>query len=248
MPISRQHSIFRLRFVLHVLIFAAGLFAPWDRIFPGTSNLSTWLVLAAEVGRQGWMSFTGVTVAVLVLATVLALGAAMLRTWAAAWIGYGVVGSGQMQAGELVAEGPYRRVRHPLYVGLLLHTLALAVLMQPAGAIFAVVATALLDGWLMVSEDRYLRDKLGAVYEAYRREVPAIVPRLTPAARGGPSVGRRPSWGVAALSEIYFWGVAVSFAAAGWRYNAFLIERCVLISFGAALVARALLPKQTPTA
>ncbi len=236
----RSVSVFRLRFALHTLIYAAGLFIPWGRLIPATSSLSTWLVLAAEAGRHGWLTFTGATTAVLVAAIVLALAGATLRTWAAAWIGYGVVGSGQMYAARLVAEGPYRRLRHPLYAGVLLHTVALAVLMPPVGAVFALVATALLDGWLMVSEDRYLRERLGTVYETYRKEVPAIVPAL----RARVSAGGRPAWGTAALSEIYFWGVAVSFAALGWRYNAFLLQRGVLVSFGVALVVRALLPKQ----
>lgn len=240
----QQISVFRLRFALHVVIFSVGLFAPWDRIVPASSSLSTWLVLAAEVGRQGWMSFTAATVAVLVIATGLALAAAALRTWASAWMGYRVVGSGEMQARGLVSGGPYRRLRHPLYLGVLLHTVALAVLMPPAGAVFAVVATVLLDGGLMVSEDRYLRGTLGEAYAAYRREVPAIVP----AVRTRWNAAGQPTWGVAALSELYFWGVAISFAALGWRYNAFLIERGVVVSFGAGLVVRALLPKQTPAA
>ena len=237
-------SLFRLRFALHTLIYAIGLFAPWHQWIPAASSLSTWLVLAAEVGRQGWMSFTGATVAVLIVAISLAFAAAALRTWAAAWMGYGVVASGPMQAVDLVAGGPYRRMRHPLYVGVLLHTVALAVLMPPAGAVFAVVATTFLDVWLMRSEDRYLQGELGTAYEAYRREVPAVLPAL----RARLGSGGRPAWGAAALSEVYFWGVAVSFAVLGWQYNAFLLQRGVLVSFGLALVVRALLPKQVPAA
>lgn len=241
---SRSFSAFRLRFALHTLIYALGLFAPWGRLVPPASSLSSWLVIAAEVGRQGWMSFTGATVAVLLVATVLAVAAAGLRTWATAWIGCGVVGGAEMQAKVLVAEGPYRWMRHPLYVGVLLHTVALAVLMPPLGAVFAITATMLLDGWLMVEEDRFLRGRLGAVYEAYRREVPWVLP----AWRARKSMGGRPAWGEAVLSEIYFWGVAISFAALGWRYNAFLLQRCVLVSFGLGLVMRAMLPKRAPAA
>ncbi len=241
---SLASSVFRLRFVLHVLIYGLGMFAPWDRIVPAASSLSTWLVLAAAMARQQWMSFTAATVAALVVATVLACAAAALRTWAAAWMGYGVVSSGEMQAKTLVAEGPYRRMRHPLYVGILLHTLALAVLMPPAGAVFAIGATALLDAGLMRSEDGYLRGRLGAAYEAYRDEVPAVLPRMRARAR----VGGQPAWSSAAFSEVYFWAVAASFIALGWRYNAFLLQRCVLVSFGVGLVVRALLPKETPAA
>jgi hypothetical protein len=48
---------------------------------------------------------------------------------------------------------------------------------------------------------------------------------------------------MAVLSEIYMWGVAVSFAALGWRYNAALVTQGVLVSLGVALVARAFVPK-----
>jgi len=34
-------------------------------------------------------------------------------------------------------------------------------------------------------------------------------------------------------------GVALSFAVFGWRYNAFLLTKCVLVCFGISLVARA---------
>jgi hypothetical protein len=43
----------------------------------------------------------------------------------------------------------------------------------------------------------------------------------------------------AAVGEIYMWGVAGSFAVLGWRYNAFLLTKCVVISLGVSLVARA---------
>jgi hypothetical protein len=41
------------------------------------------------------------------------------------------------------------------------------------------------------------------------------------------------------LAEIYAIGVALSFAVFGWRYNAFLLTKCVLVCFGVSLVARA---------
>ncbi len=241
----RPVSLFRLRYALHTLIYGVGLFAPWDRLVAGSSRLSTCLVLAADLGRQGWMSFTAATMAVLICAIFLAFAAAALRTWATAWMGYGVVGSGEMQAATLVAEGPYRRMRHPLYVGIFLHTLALAVLMLPAGAMFALVSVVLLDGWFAVAEDRFLGGRLGAAYEAYRKEVPAVVPTRRPRSSAG---GGQAMWGLAAASEIYFWGVAISFVVLGWRYNVFLMHRGVLVSFGLALVVRALLPKQAPAA
>jgi hypothetical protein len=46
------------------------------------------------------------------------------------------------------------------------------------------------------------------------------------------------------LGAIYYWGVAISFAALGWRYNAFLIIQGVVISLGVSLIARVFIPKR----
>jgi hypothetical protein len=48
---------------------------------------------------------------------------------------------------------------------------------------------------------------------------------------------------MAFFSEIYMWGVVVSFVAFGWKYNAFLIIQGVVVSLGLSLVARAFVPK-----
>ena len=234
---------FRFRLLIHALVYTLGFLAPWDRLQTSPTSLSTWLVLAAQIARQGWLTFTGATVALLVLAIALTLTAAGLRTWATAWMGQAVVGGGFLEAKRLVVDGPYRRMRNPLYAGVVLHTLAVSMLMPPTGAVFAVVATALLDTWLARMEGVYLRGRLGATYEEYRRAVPAVLPALR--AWGVPS-GRTAAWGQAMLGELYFWGAAISFAALGWRYNALVIDQGLLVAFGCAMVVRALLPKQRP--
>lgn len=81
---------------------------------------------------------------------------------------------------ELVRRGPYALVRHPVYAGLALHF---------AGACLATGNLLLVAGTLLVSypafylraraEERLLRDRFGAEYEAYARRIPMLVPRLT---------------------------------------------------------------------
>ena len=44
------------------------------------------------------------------------------------------------------------------------------------------------------------------------------------------------------------WGVAASFAALGWQYNARLLTQCVLVSLGVAMVVRAAAMQQRPAA
>lgn len=75
-----------------------------------------------------------------------------------------------------VTPGPYRHVRHPLYVGWLLAFWATPT-MSAAHLLFAVMTTA----YILIAiqlEERDLVDVHGERYDAYRRSVPMLVPRL----------------------------------------------------------------------
>jgi hypothetical protein len=142
----------------------------------------------------------------------------------------------------VVAAGPYRYVRNPLYLGTMIHVLALALLMPPSGAIFMIVTLAVFQLRLILGEEAFLTRTLGEAYLAYRASVPRLLPSLRARVAVSPAV---PAWGAAFLGETYMWGVAIAFIAVGWRYNAFLITQGVVVSVGLALVARALLPSAT---
>jgi protein-S-isoprenylcysteine O-methyltransferase Ste14 len=80
---------------------------------------------------------------------------------------------------RLVAEGPYRIVRNPMYwsvatimVGEALAFRSLA-LVEISGAFFA---SAIL--FVMVYEEPTLLEKFGAEYETYRQRVPGWIPRF----------------------------------------------------------------------
>jgi protein-S-isoprenylcysteine O-methyltransferase Ste14 len=241
---------FRLRYLTHVLIFGLGFWSPWDRLLPpGNSlviNASAWPALAALPWKAGWLSFPASTEVILVMGIVAASLAAFLRTWGSAYLGSSIVKDGSMHAG-IVADGPFRRVRNPLYLGTFLHVLALALLMPPTGAIFAVLLTALVQARLIAGEEWFLSRSLGASYTAYKAAVPRILPSLTPRI---PASGADPRWFQAILGETYMIGVALSLAVFGWRYDRTLLDRCVLISLGLSLIARAAIPsapqKQEP--
>ena len=80
---------------------------------------------------------------------------------------------------ELVRNGPYRFVRHPVYTGLGLHF---------AGACLATGNLVLIAGTVLVTfpalylrattEERLLREQFGPAYDAYAREVGMLVPLL----------------------------------------------------------------------
>ncbi|AOR30593.1 hypothetical protein BFF78_05630 [Streptomyces fodineus] len=87
---------------------------------------------------------------------------------------------------ELRTEGPYRLVRHPIYTGLLGLTVG-AMLACGFGVWTAVLAVAV--PWLLRRvriEDGLMAGQFGAAYDAYRAEVPALIPRIRPTARFGP--------------------------------------------------------------
>jgi len=232
---------FRFRFAIHFAIFLLGFAAPWDYWLhlDGTGpNAHLWGSLAAVLARPGIVGVATALDLVLCAGIVCAVVGAWLRTWGAAYLGAGVVQDRRMHGAGVVADGPYRYVRNPLYLGTFVHTLALALLMPVSGAVFAVVLIGLFQVRLILGEEVFLREKLGAAYLAYCAAVPRLVPSLRARV---PAAGVRPRWGQAVVAEIYMWGVAGSFAVAGWWYNAFLLTRCVLVSLGVSIVVRAFL-------
>jgi protein-S-isoprenylcysteine O-methyltransferase Ste14 len=75
-----------------------------------------------------------------------------------------------------VTPGPYRHVRHPLYIGWLLAFWPTPT-MTAAHLLFAVMTTA----YILIAirlEERDLSDVYGEQYAEYRRTVPMLVPRV----------------------------------------------------------------------
>jgi protein-S-isoprenylcysteine O-methyltransferase Ste14 len=230
---------FRLRFLLGVIIYVLGFIAPWNS-FLHLDSIRTWQYLAAWPARTGWLGFSAATIAVLILGILCALTGAFLRTWASAYLDPSIVKAGAMHGDNVMADGPYRHLRNPLYLGTFFHTFALALLMPPSGAIFCILAIAFIQWRLINAEEFFLAAKLGEPYLAYCAKVPRLFPSLTARV---PASTTKPTWPKAFLAEIYMWGVFVSFAALGWRYNSVLIIKGVLISLGISLIVRAFLPK-----
>ncbi|HEX4021776.1 MAG TPA: isoprenylcysteine carboxylmethyltransferase family protein [Acidobacteriaceae bacterium] len=227
--------VFRYRRWWILLIILLGFWAPLDRV-SGQHPASTWLVLAGVLARYRVLPIGYAFIVIVVLATLFALAAAVLRTWGTAYLGSGVMQDPALHGERIVADGPYRYVRNPLYLGGELHILALAILMPPWGAIFTVIAMALLFAALIRAEEAHLIATRGDAYREYRSRVSCILPSLSARVPAGEE---RPRWGQALLAEIYFWGVAITYAALAYRYDGTILKQGVLVSFGLSIVARA---------
>lgn len=239
---------FRYRFWFLVAIYTLGFTAPWDFVLHldgAGPNAHVWGLLAALLAQSGAIGISAAFNMLLAAATVCALAGAGLRTWGAAYLGTGVVHDTEMRSDRVVADGPFRHVRNPLYLGSWLNTLALALLMPPSGAIFTIAMIVFFELRLILGEEAFLRAKLGEPYVAYLAKVPRLVPRFAvqgsrfEGREGSGGVGHTTHWAPAALTEIYMWGSALTFAVLGWRYNAMLLVQGVLVSLGLSLVVKA---------
>lgn len=132
--------------------------------------------------------------------------AALIRTWAAAYIQTSIVHDSRLHTERLVASGPYRYVRNPLYLGGLLLSLGFAMLASRIGAIVIMGGSLAITLALINEEERQLTAAQGESYAAYRRAVPSLVPALTPRL---PRAGVAPRWGQAIAGEGMFWGMAL---------------------------------------
>lgn len=80
---------------------------------------------------------------------------------------------------ELVQSGPYARVRHPIYLGMLLFLLALAVALGHWLQLIVALPMFLIGTAIRTKlEDGLLEQRFGEVFRTYRRSTPAIIPRL----------------------------------------------------------------------
>jgi protein-S-isoprenylcysteine O-methyltransferase Ste14 len=231
--------LFRYRTIINALIVILGFWAPWIQLGGIGSRISLLEWLSLQLSRTGLVSFTVATPVVIVSGALIAALGAVFRIWGTAWLGHGVVQHGQMQSAALMADGPYRYVRNPLYLGILCVFAVLALLMPPSGALFTLLTATAFQLLLISGEEVFLAAQIGEPYRAYLRSVPRLFPRLrttlTP-------TGNKPNWIQAVLSELNPIGVFVTIAFLSWTYDQRLMVRAIIVTFGVSLIVRALLP------
>ena len=160
-------------------------------------------------------------------AALLLVAAAFLRTWASSYLWASVVYAAQVKSAALVADGPYRHVRNPLYLANVMMSVGMGTTMSRSGMILAVVAMLIYCYRLILREEQELRASQGSQYDAYVRAVPRLWPSLS--ARTV-SAGREARWSDGLKAESWYWGFAIGTIAFAITLNTTLFLAVVGIS------------------
>jgi protein-S-isoprenylcysteine O-methyltransferase Ste14 len=133
--------------------------------------------------------------------------AAAIRTWGAAYLQTSVVHDTAQHSEALVADGPFRYTRNPLYLASVFMAAGIGVLASRTGFFFLVIASWIFVYRLIFREEDALRQTQGESYLAYCRSVHRFWPLLKPRVASG---NLEPHWGQAFAGEIFVWlfGVA----------------------------------------
>jgi protein-S-isoprenylcysteine O-methyltransferase Ste14 len=168
--------------------------------------------------------------------------AALLRTWASAYLHAEVVYATEVKTGSLVADGPYRQLRNPLYFDNVLMAVALGVMMSRLGFLAAVVAMLVFCYRLILREEAELQASQGEPYESYSKAVPRLWPALWPLI---PSAGRRARWGDGFKAEYWYWGFAAALIAFAITLNLKLFFAILAASVALLWVSSVVLQKKS---
>jgi len=102
-----------------------------------------------------------------------------VRAWAAGFAGRHTRSS-KIEGSKLATAGPYAHVRNPIYLGSVILGFGMVLLIgdRRLWTLCALTFLALYFG-LIPAEEEFLSQKFQGEYEAYRRHVPRLLPRLS---------------------------------------------------------------------
>jgi len=140
-------------------------------------------------------------------AALIAVLASAIRTWGTAYLRPEVMVSMHLQTSRLVADGPYRFVRNPLYLGNIMIAVAMGLMASRSGLLFLVIGTTVFVYRLIFREEAGLEATRGDIYRAYCAAVPRLIPALRPRAS---SAGGVPDFWAGLLGELFFWTFTAS--------------------------------------
>jgi len=158
--------------------------------------------------------------------TLLLILAALIRSWATAYLKSGIVHDSARHSELLVADGPYRHVRNPLYLGNILQALGIGLMASRLGFVLLTLANTIFMIRLILHEEAGLLVSQGESYRHYLEAVPRLWPSLRARVAGS---GAQANWRDGIAGEMFFWIFAVGMAVftVTLQSNYFLIALAV---------------------
>jgi protein-S-isoprenylcysteine O-methyltransferase Ste14 len=211
---------FRNRFWIFGLIFGAGF---WLYALDHVNSVQ--YLIKLSVGENSPHADLLARCA-LAFAALLTLLTALLRTWATSYLRADVMQDHDLRAEKLVASGPYRHVRNPLYLGNILLGFGMGFLASRVGFVVIVAGNLIFCLRLIGLEESNLQKEQGESYFEFCRRVPRLWPSLHARL---PDSGLKPHWKQAFLGELFMWGffAAVTAFAVTLNLKAFWITMAV---------------------
>lgn len=166
-------------------------------------------------------------------AALIAAVASAIRTWGTAYLQPEVMLSTRVQTSRLVADGPYRFVRNPLYLGNILIAMGMGLMASRLGFVVLVLGNAIFLYRLILREEAGLVAAQGESYRAYCAAVPRLVPAFFPRV---PPAGQVPSYAAGFLGELFFWVFAASLLVFAVTLN----SKLFFLVLGSAFLIRVL--------
>jgi len=171
------------------------------------------------------------------IADIVVILAALLRTWGTAYLRSNVVHDPAMHSRELMADGPFRHVRNPLYLGTLILAIGLGMLASRLGWLVAVAGMWLFLYRLIWREEQEMRRQQGGQFDAYCAKVPRLLISLRPRIPPGNGI---PHWKQALLGESFCWAFALGAGVFAVTLNVVYAYCTFVIGFLGGIVLRQL--------
>jgi protein-S-isoprenylcysteine O-methyltransferase Ste14 len=165
--------------------------------------------------------------ALLAVSALLVAAAAGVRTWAGAYLRAEVVFDTKVHSDRLVAAGPYRFVRNPLYLGNMILAAGIALLYSRTGAVVLILGNLLIVERLIGREETALIESQGESYRAFLAAVPKLWPAISPRL---PPDTLTPHWRQAFLGEAHLWLLALAGFVLAWRMDQRLYFRILALA------------------
>jgi protein-S-isoprenylcysteine O-methyltransferase Ste14 len=195
---------FRNRVWIFALIFGVPFLLLRVDPLPIGSRLADWLAASVPM-EEIYALYIVFGVAALIVLVALAL-----RIWGSAYLRQEVVHDHAVHSEILHADGPYRHVRNPLYLGNILMAWAMSFFLPVIGWPVVVIGVPLFCYRLIGREEAALANEQGESYRAFM----SAVPRLWPAFRARiPAGASKPDWISGLAAEAFFASFAFGITA-----------------------------------